>query len=39
MISLSASGMSNGVRSIYVRDPAGNSVELTEPRLWDFPAR
>ena len=26
-----------GARSIYVRDPAGNSVELTEPRLWDFP--
>ena len=23
----------------YLRDPAGNSVELTEPRLWDFPAR
>ena len=26
-----------GARSIYVRDPAGNSVELAEPRLWDFP--
>ena len=26
-----------GARSIYVRDPAGNSVEMTEPRLWDFP--
>jgi catechol 2,3-dioxygenase-like lactoylglutathione lyase family enzyme len=26
----------NGARSIYVRDPAGNSVELAEPRLWDF---
>ncbi len=25
----------NGARSIYVRDPAGNSVELAEPRLWD----
>ena len=24
----------NGARSIYVRDPAGNSVELAEPRLW-----
>lgn len=27
----------NGARSIYVRDPAGNSVEFAEPRLW-FPA-
>jgi catechol 2,3-dioxygenase-like lactoylglutathione lyase family enzyme len=27
----------NGARSIYVRDPAGNSVEFAEPRLWDFP--
>ena len=26
----------NGARSIYVRDPAGNSVEFAEPRLWDF---
>ena len=25
----------NGARSIYVRDPAGNSIELAEPRLWD----
>lgn len=25
----------NGARSIYLRDPAGNSVELAEPRLWD----
>lgn len=25
----------NGARSIYVRDPAGNSVELAEPRLWE----
>ncbi len=25
----------NGARSIYVRDPAGNSVELAEPHLWD----
>lgn len=24
----------NGARSIYVRDPAGNSVELADPRLW-----
>ncbi len=24
----------NGARSIYVRDPAGNSVEFSEPRLW-----
>lgn len=26
----------NGARSLYVRDPAGNSVELAEPRLWGF---
>ena len=24
----------NGARSIYVRDPAGNSVEFAEPALW-----
>ena len=24
----------NGARSIYVRDPCGNSVEFAEPRLW-----
>lgn len=24
----------NGARSIYVRDPAGNSVEFAEPSLW-----
>lgn len=24
----------NGGRSLYVRDPAGNSVELTEDELW-----
>ena len=24
----------NGTRSIYVRDPAGNSVEIAEPGLW-----
>jgi catechol 2,3-dioxygenase-like lactoylglutathione lyase family enzyme len=23
-------------RSLYVRDPAGNSVEFAEPRLWGF---
>jgi catechol 2,3-dioxygenase-like lactoylglutathione lyase family enzyme len=23
-----------GGRSLYVRDPAGNSVELTTPRIW-----
>ena len=26
----------NGARSIYVRDPAGNSVEFAEPALWGF---
>lgn len=25
----------NGARSVYVRDPAGNSVEFAEPRLWE----
>ena len=24
----------NGAKSIYVRDPAGNSIEFAEPRLW-----
>ena len=24
----------NGARSLYVRDPAGNSVEFAEARLW-----
>ncbi len=24
----------NGARSLYVRDPAGNSIELAEPKLW-----
>jgi catechol 2,3-dioxygenase-like lactoylglutathione lyase family enzyme len=24
----------NGGRSLYVRDPAGNSIELATPRLW-----
>ncbi|MCU0911004.1 MAG: VOC family protein [Rhodobacteraceae bacterium] len=28
----------NGARSVYVRDPAGNSVEFAEPRLWAPPA-
>lgn len=27
----------NGARSLYVRDPAGNSIEFAEPRLWDMP--
>lgn len=27
----------NGVRSLYVRDPAGNSVEFASPRLWEMP--
>jgi catechol 2,3-dioxygenase-like lactoylglutathione lyase family enzyme len=27
-----------GGRSIYVRDPAGNSVEFAEPRIWRFGA-
>lgn len=26
-----------GGRSIYVRDPAGNSVEMTTPRIWGNP--
>ena len=24
----------NGARSIYVRDPAGNSIELADPSIW-----
>lgn len=28
-----------GGRSLYIRDPAGNSVELATPGLWGFPAR
>lgn len=28
----------NGARSIYFRDPAGNSVEIAEPALWSFNA-
>ena len=27
---------SNGARSIYFRDPAGNSLECAEPKLWGF---
>jgi catechol 2,3-dioxygenase-like lactoylglutathione lyase family enzyme len=26
-----------GGRSIYIRDPAGNSVEFAEPRIWGLP--
>lgn len=26
----------NGAHSLYVRDPAGNSVEFAEPRLWSL---
>ncbi|MBN9046255.1 MAG: VOC family protein [Rhizobiales bacterium] len=25
----------NGARSIYFRDPSGNSLEFAEPKLWD----
>lgn len=25
----------NGARSLYIRDPAGNSVEFAEPWLWE----
>lgn len=24
----------NGARSLYTRDPAGNSIEFAEPKLW-----
>ena len=27
-----------GARSLYVRDPAGNSIEFAEPRLWGYAA-
>ena len=27
----------NGGRSLYVRDPSGNSVEFAEPRIWVLP--
>ena len=26
----------NGGRSIYFRDPVGNSLEFAEPRIWGF---
>jgi catechol 2,3-dioxygenase-like lactoylglutathione lyase family enzyme len=26
-----------GGRSLYFRDPAGNSLEFAEPRIWDLP--
>ncbi|KIC11399.1 bleomycin resistance protein [Leisingera sp. ANG-M1] len=26
----------HGVRSIYFRDPAGNSLEISEPHLWSY---
>ncbi len=26
----------NGGRSLYCRDPSGNSVEFAEPKLWGF---
>ena len=28
---------SNGARSIYFRDPAGNCLEVASPRLWGLP--
>lgn len=28
----------SGGRSLYFRDPAGNSVEFAEPRIWGLPA-
>lgn len=31
-------GWPRGGRSLYVRDPAGNSVELVTPGVWDTPA-
>ena len=27
----------NGARSIYLRDPAGNSIEISERKLWGRP--
>src|SRR5687768_6031412 len=27
----------NGARSLYFRDPVGNSVELASPRIWGLP--
>ncbi|WP_027258955.1 VOC family protein [Leisingera aquimarina] len=26
----------SGARSLYFRDPAGNSIEIAEPQLWTF---
>jgi len=26
----------NGGRSVYFRDPSGNSIEFAEPRIWGF---
>ncbi len=26
----------NGARSVYFRDPAGNSLELATPNMWQF---
>ncbi len=26
----------SGGRSIYFRDPSGNSIEFAEPRIWGF---
>ncbi len=28
----------NGARSLYFRDPAGNSIEIATPDLWNLPA-
>lgn len=27
----------NGAKSFYFRDPAGNSLELATPKIWNFP--
>ncbi|HEY6632394.1 MAG TPA: VOC family protein [Rhizobiaceae bacterium] len=29
-------GWPSGGRSIYFRDPSGNSIEFAEPRIWGF---
>lgn len=29
-------GEPRGGRSLYVRDPAGNSIEFAEPRIWEL---
>jgi catechol 2,3-dioxygenase-like lactoylglutathione lyase family enzyme len=26
----------NGARSVYFRDPTGNSLEIAQPRLWEY---